>query len=192
VKELGLRAAFINAYRPLFFRLKSKTQWRLSATTVANLAAELPFFTLDDIVKRRSLYHDFTNQILVKRGFSVPLFTPEQAGQILSEIAQNYDFTLYEYFLTDMIGHSQKIDLARAEILKLDTFLKTLLHSIDLKKHMVILTSDHGNIEDLSIQSHTRNQVMTLLWGPEIQKARDSIQSIEDITPFILHWMMRQ
>ncbi|MBN1664339.1 MAG: hypothetical protein JW943_12125, partial [Deltaproteobacteria bacterium] len=44
VTDLGLRAIFVNVYRDLFFKLSEPMQWKLSATTVASLAAGLPFF----------------------------------------------------------------------------------------------------------------------------------------------------
>jgi 2,3-bisphosphoglycerate-independent phosphoglycerate mutase len=186
IKDMGLRSAFINAYRPLFFTLNESLQWRLSATTVATLAAGLSFFQIEDIGRFQSLYHDFTNTILIARKFEVPHFTPEEAGKILADISGNYDFILYEYFLTDRAGHGQKMETAYQIIKNLEIFISTLLKTIDRKKTLIILTSDHGNVEDLSLKTHTRNPVMTLLWGHLAEKIINSIHSLEDITPAIL------
>ena len=60
----------------------------------------------------------------------------------------------------------------------LERFLKSVLNSIDLKNSLVILTSDHGNIEDLSVRSHTRNPAMTLLFG----KGAESASHLKKIT----------
>ncbi len=186
VKEMGRRPVFINAYRPLFFSLNKNIQWRLSATTVATLSADIPFFQIDDVRKRRSIYHDFTNESLIKRGFSMDLFSPEEAAHILVQASRQYDFILYEYFLTDHAGHSQKMERCQKEIEKLDVFMTSLLEGLDLNASLVILTSDHGNIEDLSVKTHTRNRVMTLLWGNGSESIIDHIRTLEDITPAVL------
>ncbi len=187
VKDMGLKVSFINAFRPIFFRLNEKTKWRLSTTTVATLSAGLDFFQIDDINKRRSIYHDFTNYYLIKRGFDVPLFTPDEAAAILAEASSKYHFILYEYFLTDRAGHAQDLDFAKTIIRQLDEFITSLLTHIDLNDKLIILTSDHGNIEDLSVKTHTKNSAMTLIWGRNSVVIKDYIRSLEDITPAILN-----
>ena len=189
IKERGFRSIFFNAYRPVFFSLQEEIKWKLSVTTIATLAADIPFFGLKDIIQECSIYHDMTNEGLIQRGFDVPLFSVQKAAEVLVEASKQYDFILYEYFLTDKAGHSQQMGQAYSEILKIDQFLDTLLSSIDLDKYTVILTSDHGNIEDLSVKTHTRNQVMTLLWGRGRNELRNRIRSLTDITPSML-WAM--
>ncbi len=192
VKGMGRRATFINAYRPLFFKLKEKTKWRLSTTTVANLSAELPFFKIEDIRQERSIYHDFTNESLIARGFDVPCFSANDAARILARVSKAHDFVLYEYFLTDRIGHTQDMNRAIDQIEKLERFISALLNEVDLDESLIILTSDHGNIEDLSVKTHTRNRVMTLLWGRGANELKDTIRSLEDISPAILKFLERK
>jgi bisphosphoglycerate-independent phosphoglycerate mutase (AlkP superfamily) len=55
----------------------------------------------------------------------------------------------------------------------------------------VILTSDHGNIEDLSTRSHTLNPVPTIVWGASSQQVANRISSLADITPAILELLTR-
>lgn len=183
LKKAGKKVAFVNAYRPLFFQLKENTKWKLSATTVATLAAELPFFSIEDILHRRAIYHDFTNATLIAQGFQLPLWTPKEAGGILAQISQEYDFVLYEYFLTDRAGHSQNRPLALAELHKLESFLLHLLKSVSLEETLVVLTSDHGNIEDLTTSGHTRNRVMTLVWGLGSDVLSQHIHDLTHISP---------
>jgi len=186
VCEMGKRAAFLNAYRPIFFNLDRETQLRLSATTVANLAAELPFFTLEDVVQGRSLYQDFTNWDLIQRGFEMPIYSPQEAGEILAQESEKYDLCLYEYFKTDAAGHSQEFDRAVEEIQKYEAFLKAFLERVDRERTLIIVSSDHGNVEDLSVKTHTRNPAMTLVWGKGARKLKEKLQSIVDIAPLIL------
>jgi bisphosphoglycerate-independent phosphoglycerate mutase (AlkP superfamily) len=50
----------------------------------------------------------------------------------------------------------------------------------------VIVTSDHGNIEDISFRGHTRNPAMTFVFGAEADSAVARLHSILDIYPTIL------
>ena len=114
----GKRARFINAFRPRFFDLPRERQLLFSATTISNLAADLPFFTLDDLQNNRAIYQDFTNRELIDRGFPVPPMTPHEAGALLARQATKNDFTLFEYFQTDRAGHSTDWDRCRLELEK--------------------------------------------------------------------------
>ncbi|MFQ6091975.1 MAG: peptidase [bacterium] len=187
VVEMGKKAAFINGFRPKFFEYRIKDIIStLSATTVANWAAGLPFFTLQDVIDGKAIYQDFTNRNLIDRGFDMPTYTPQQAGEILAHAAQEYDFCLYEYFKTDHAGHSQDMGRAKEEIVKLEDFLNALLSHIELDRFLLIVTSDHGNIEDLSVRRHTRNEVPAMIWGMDTTPLGDSFRSLTDIAPLIL------
>jgi 2,3-bisphosphoglycerate-independent phosphoglycerate mutase len=78
-----------------------------SVTTAALSQAGLPFRSLEDLRQGSALYHDFTNRLLRERGYEAPLLSAQEAGGRLAEIASEHDFTLYEYFQTDIAGHSQ-------------------------------------------------------------------------------------
>ncbi|MDZ7262305.1 MAG: alkaline phosphatase [candidate division KSB1 bacterium] len=187
VRERGRQAAFINAYRPIFFQYGPEALLRhLSVTSVANWAAGLPFFSLEDMVQEKAIYQDFTNQDLIEKGFTVPSFSPQKAGTILAQATREYDFCLYEYFKTDHAGHSQEMVRAISELKKLECFLQSVLEHLDLNSTLVIVTSDHGNIEDVSIKTHTRNPAMTLVWGVGKEKLAEKLHSIADVTPNLL------
>jgi len=164
----GLKARFVNGYRPLFWELPRERQLTLSATTVANLAGDLPFMTLDDVAAGRAVYHDFTNAELIRRGFDVPPRTPAEAGRILGRRSRDLDFTLYEYFLSDKAGHTGEMAAITAELAKIDAFLSGLLEELEGdpgEGTLVLSTSDHGNLEDASTRRHTVNSVPLMAWG---------------------------
>ncbi len=112
--------------------------------------------------------------------------TPEEAGEVLARIAGANRFTLYEYFITDKIGHAQDRDAARRVLPMLARFIRALLGRLDLERSTVILTSDHGNIEDLSVRNHTLNPVPTIVWGRDREHVATGIRSLTDITPAIV------
>jgi 2,3-bisphosphoglycerate-independent phosphoglycerate mutase len=174
---------FANAYRPAFFA--KRPRW-VSATTVAVEAAGLDFRTAEDLKAGRALYHDFTNRSFPANGEPVETRTPGEAARILARLARGHRFTLYEHFLADFVGHARDEEGALLVLEELAGFVRALLESIDLTKTTVILTSDHGNVEDLSTKNHTLNQVPTLAWGPGREVVRRRVRTLADITPAIL------
>lgn len=174
---------FANAYTSRFF--ETRPRW-VSATTVAVEAAGMRFRDLDDLEAGRAVFQDYTNEMLIERGLKVSKRTPEEAAEILASLAREHKFTLYEYFITDKVGHAQDFAAARTVLSGLASFLRHLLSLLDLRSTTLLLTSDHGNIEDLSSRNHTLNQVPTLLWGEHREYAASRIRSLADITPVIV------
>jgi len=183
VKAGGGEATFANAYTPAFLANLPRF---LSVSTVATLRAGLPFRTLDDLARGEALFHDFTNRLLPERGYSLPTVTPREAGVRLARLAQRYTFTMYEHFLTDRAGHAQDMTRAMTILEDLEELLDAVLAAMDLSTHMVVLVSDHGNLEDLSTKRHTRNPVPVLFWGEGADVASAEVRTIADIAPAIL------
>lgn len=181
--------AFANAYAPRFFA--ARPRW-VSATTVAVEAAGLPFRTAEDLRARNAVYHDFTNRFIAALGEDIPLRTPEDAAEILARLSREHSFTLYEHFIADAAGHEQHEEFAMRVLRELASFVRETLARLDLEHTTVILTSDHGNVEDLSTRNHTLNPVPTLAWGPGRERVRARVRSLADITPAILELLTQQ
>lgn len=174
---------FANTYTQRFF--DERPRW-VSATTAAVEAAGLRFRTVPDLKAGRGLYQDFTNAMLIERGEDVNLRSPDEAATVLSRIAGENRFTLYEYFITDKVGHAQDMQAARRVLKNLARLIRAVLAAIDLGRTSVILTSDHGNIEDLSSRNHTLNPVPTIVWGANKERIAFRIKTLADITPAIV------
>lgn len=179
----GLKGAYINAHQPLYF--PNIERLPKSAPTLCALSIGQDLFSLEMVKNREALYQDFTNLLLIEKGYDLPLLSPKDAGATLAMVSKRYHLTIYEYFLTDLIGHAMDLKGAILEISKLEGFLKGLLEHIDLKGTSVIVTSDHGNMEDLYVKTHTKNPVATLLWGRGSEELAHEISSLEDISPSI-------
>jgi 2,3-bisphosphoglycerate-independent phosphoglycerate mutase len=175
--------AFVNAYTQRFF--ETRPRW-VSATTAAVEAAGMSFRDLDDLRRGQAVFMDFTNAFLIERGEDVTPRTPEEAGEVLANVVAEHRFTLYEYFITDKIGHAQDMDAARTYLPSLARYLRAVLARLDLTRTTVLLTSDHGNIEDLSLRNHTLNEVPTLVWGAARYAVARRVRSLADITPAII------
>lgn len=174
---------FANTYPKRFF--DERPRW-VSATTAAVEAAGLRFRTVPDLKAGRAVYQDFTNALLIERGEEVSLRSPDEAANVLASIARENRFTLYEYFITDKVGHAQDMQAARTVLRNLARLIRGVLAGIDLGRTSVILTSDHGNIEDLSSRNHTLNPVPTIVWGANKERIALRIQDLADITPAIV------
>ncbi|HSR52161.1 MAG TPA: hypothetical protein VLV83_15120 [Acidobacteriota bacterium] len=185
LKQKGKRPLFANAYRPVFF--EKRPRW-VSASTVMCESAGVPLRTLADLKRGRALYMDFTNRFLLERGLVQGTRTPRKAAQILLSLAQAYDLTFYEYFLTDIEGHRGELESATRLLRQLDEFLTHLVEGLDAG-HSLVITSDHGNIEEMDHGRHTFNPVATLLWGPLRQAFDEAELEITDITPKILQFL---
>jgi 2,3-bisphosphoglycerate-independent phosphoglycerate mutase len=184
LREAGVEPiTFANAYGRQFFI--ERPRW-VSATTAAVEAAALNFRTIDDVKAGAAVFMDYTNRFLIARGEDVSERTEEEAATVLASIAAQNRFTLYEYFITDKVGHAQDMPLARTVLTSLAKFIRELLVRLDLDRTTVILTSDHGNIEDLSLRNHTLHQVPTIVWGADRERVAAQIRTLADITPAIV------
>jgi len=174
---------FANAYTSRFFN--ERPRW-VSATTAAVEAASMKFRTIEDLRNDSAIFMDYTNRILIERGEEVTERTEHEAAIVLAKLASQHRFTLYEYFITDKVGHAQDMELARKVLKSLSLFVRELLNLVDLERTTVILTSDHGNVEDLSSRNHTLHAVPTIVWGAQRERIAARIKTLADITPSIV------
>ncbi|HEX7077752.1 MAG TPA: peptidase [Candidatus Eisenbacteria bacterium] len=191
--ESGLRATFLNAFGPRFFELPD-TKRRLSATTLATMASGEPFRTWEDLAAGRAVVHDLTHWRMRERGFDLPLRSPEAAGAIIAREAAAADFSLFEYFETDRAGHAQDRDAALRCFGDLNAALTTVLASVDPRETTVIVASDHGNVEDARVKTHTGNPALFAAWGVGAEEAAREPRAparLTDLAPFILRALGR-
>jgi hypothetical protein len=179
---------FANTYTPQFF--EKTPRWK-SATTCSVEAADMRLCRIPDLLGRKSVFHDFTNDYLIEKGFDVPRFTATDAARILADLTKTYRFTLYEHFITDKIGHDQNFEWAGKHLPKLAQLIRETIDRINLDNTTFILTSDHGNIEDLSKRTHTLNKVPTVVWGRKKEEVAAGIKNLTDITPSILELLTK-
>lgn len=168
VARAGKRAALLNAYPPAYFDGISSGRRLYSAIPLAVSNASLPFFTDADLLAGQAISADFTAAGWRERlrRPDMPLLTPAQAGRRLADLAQRFDFSFFEYWMSDYAGHQQNMPAALALLEQFDEVLGELLAGWNMNKDLILLTSDHGNLEDLSTRRHTLNSVPLLLIGP--------------------------
>ncbi len=188
--EAGKRVTFINAYRDDSFEMMENGTYPASASTVAALSASLPLRTVRDLVEGRAVYHDITSAMLRERGYPLEEIAPEDAGAVAARVAAGYDLSVFEFFLSDKAGHRKDMEAARRTLSRFDAFLGGVLGVSGTPGGLcVVLTSDHGNVEDMSTPEHTRNPVPAIFFN--LPAGVDpagilSIKSIMDVPRVIL------
>jgi 2,3-bisphosphoglycerate-independent phosphoglycerate mutase len=167
LRARGCRCIFANAYRPQFFELlrQGLPGLHYSCSTLITYYGGLPFHSLEHLHEGKAIYMDIDNSLLQQMDETIERITPEDSGRRLVHISDQHDFTLFEYFLSDLAGHAADLNQARQVVETLDRFLGAVIEGLDPAKTLLIVSSDHGNLEDLSHQDHTNNPVPALLVG---------------------------
>jgi hypothetical protein len=188
--DLGLRVNFSNAYPQRFFDYIESGRKSLSVTTLSYLNANQRLSMLEDVLEQKAVTAEITNQIWnEKLGYNLPLNTPQKAGRIFREIGEAFHFNLFEYFLTDHAGHSQDFNFAYHVVSNFVGFLEGILSEFDYQKNMLFIISDHGNIEDLSVRTHTRNPAFCLTVGKHHSDFMMNIKSLKDVKRNIITYV---
>lgn len=187
VLAAGGTAAFLNPYPPRFFDGVSSGRRLLSAIPLAAKSAGLRLRTHEDLMAGRALSPDFTGVGWRERlNYSeTPILSLSDAGSQLGRLAQDYAFSFFEHWPTDIIGHRQEFHGAVAMLEKIDGVLSGLLDAWNWTAGLILITSDHGNIEDLGVRTHTRNPVPTVLIGPEHAQLAKRVRHLADVAPMV-------
>ena len=184
---MGKSVVFANAFPQRFFDYTESHKRRLTVTTLSCQLAGIPLLTAEDLQRDEGISADFIRTQWPELGHPEILpITPKEAGKHLASIASKHDFTLFEYWLSDHAGHSQKMAFAVEVLEHFDEFLSGFLESFDSRNTLLMIVSDHGNIEDLSTKSHTRNRVPCILVGKRRHQLVNRIKNLTHITPAII------
>jgi len=181
--EAGARVMMANAHSEQFWQMVREGKRRLGASTLTALAAGLALPTLEDLGLGQAVLWDITHEIAsAYLGYSLPTIAPEEAGARLARLAGERDLVLFETFLTDLAGHGR---IEPAWVLeRLDRFLGAVVRHRTADT-TVVLSSDHGNLEEATTKMHTTNPVPLLAVGPAAGRFAEA-KAITDVALAIL------
>ncbi len=190
----GKSAALLNAYPPRYFDGVESGKRLYSSIPLAVTSAGISLFTKDDFFAGQALSADFTGEGWAGMlGFpDAPVLTPEAAGRKLASLAHSYNFAFFEYWASDYAGHKQDMPWAVRQLGVLDEVLRGLTDAWDDSSGLILITSDHGNMEDLSTRRHTDARVPGLLIGsPEARASfAADLHDLSGIAPAIWRCVM--
>jgi len=185
LKKRGKRVKFADAYLIDSVEEIANSRFK-SVTTVMALTTPETIAVVEDLMEDRALLQDLTRETIQDRYPDIPVITPSRAAEHLFDIAQESDFTLYEFFQTDVSGHSMDYARACAVLRVYDHFLAALLRYVKAGGFTLVMTADHGNIEAMNERGHTRNPVPFIAFGPGEADLRARVNSLADVTPALL------
>ncbi len=208
LREKGLSTMFLNTYprhSNLFYKTNvdidgnfifskdfpSKYKKKISVTSCLLITNKIKPFDISDLLDKNSIYQDYSNKSLIKLGIKCLEYSPETAAEIMYNSSKKYDFLLYEYFQTDIYGHRKTIDECNILVKNLNRLIKKLISLLEKKQDTLLITSDHGNLEELSNKKHTLNPVPLITWGYKDKYLRDKINNLADITPAICDYFKK-
>ncbi|MFQ5419607.1 MAG: hypothetical protein ACE5EY_04515 [Anaerolineae bacterium] len=191
VAAAGGRAALITPYPQGYFDAIASGKRLLSSVPLAVTGAGFALMTADDLRNGRAVSPGFTNEGWRDHlGYTdIPLITLPEAGQRIAAIAREYDFSFFEHWPSDRSGHRGPLENAVRHLEMLDAAIGGLLAAWDDENGLLIITSDHGNIEDKTVRQHTRHPVPTILIGPGHAQLAARIHDLTDIAAVVRQFL---
>lgn len=192
LSQRGYRSTLLNAYPPRYFQGIESGKRLLSAIPLAVTSAGIALKTMTDLFEGDGFSVDFTGEgWRTQLGFAAaPVAARDAAGHRLAKVTQTYDLAFFEFWPSDYAGHHQDRKGAIDLLEHFDGVLAGLLDGWDDEHGLILITSDHGNMEDLSQRHHTTNSVPALVIGS--QALRDkfcaNLKNLSDVTPAILQF----
>lgn len=170
-------STFANAFDAGFWEGIAQRRIRKSASVIAAEGAALVFRDVDDLARGAALSWDITNHVMhARHPERITPIDAFDAGVNLARLSRGHVLTLYETFLTDLVGHGRMELDAGSVVTRIDRLIGGIVATLRPQDSLVI-SSDHGNFECQNDPSHTTNPVPLLVVGP----ARATLQGIRDI-----------
>lgn len=184
----GKPVAFRNADRHGFAELYTLAEINQNVFVYAAREAGVALLTWEDVLRGRALTSSLTHELEGEFDFGLfkqsilPRRTIEEAADVLIQLVREHDFTFYKYQIPDLVSHTGRIDLARAVFDTIERFVEAVLSRLDVDEAAVIVTSDHGHLEQVSTsRGHPKSKVPTWYFGPEASKTSERLRRPEGI-----------
>ena len=176
----GKRAQFANVYPPGYFRALEAAKLKVNVPVYAARTAGLELARLERYIAGKAVSVDLTGDYLQRYDAGLKPLSPYEMGARLASLSQDASFTFFDFWPTDETGHRGSFAEAVALIEKLDAFIQGVAEN--LGDVTLLVTSDHGNLEDKSVKTHTRANVPLLVLGTGAEHFA-GVSSILDIAP---------
>jgi len=184
--EKGMKVSFANAFPKIFFDYVNSGRKRLNVTTLMALGSNIKLYDVDDMLEGRGVSSDITQlRWNTKLKYDIPIITPEEAAQRLMNITKENNFTLFEYFFTDHLGHGRNKEDFDILLDDLDRFLFKIISEIS-DDITLLICSDHGNLENIGVKGHTTNPSLTITAGIGALELKEKIKDLSQIKSAIL------
>jgi hypothetical protein len=151
-------------------------------------AAGVPLRTYDDVRRGQALTSSMTHELESEfnlKYFGVdplPYRSPAEAADVLVALARESPFVFYKYQVADLVSHSGRLDLARDVFRTIEQFVVAVLERIDPSETIVVVTSDHGHLEQVEFHhGHPKMRVPTWYFGTNALEHAAGLRKPESI-----------
>ena len=190
LERINKTSNFVNCYPQRYFDYLKSPKGKMPTVAYAFTSLNRTLHTHIELKTGNAISADIVGSRWKELGHAdIEATTAYEAGKNFHRIGKQYDFTLFEYWITDDAGHSQKMDIAVDVLVRMDGFISGILHSFDFENDTLLMISDHGNIEDLSTKSHTRNAVPLIVLGKGKKYFSKCVKRLTDVTPAIVKFI---
>lgn len=181
--ESGGTAALLSPYPQGYFDAINSGKRLYSSVPQAAVNAGLKLFGQDELMAGNAVSPGFTGDVwrTMLKYPDAPLYTLPEAGKKIASLAADYHFSFFEHWPSDRLGHRGPLEEAVAHLEMLDAVYGGLLEEWDDENGLLIITSDHGNIEDKTHRNHTKNPVATIIVGQGHEELAAGINDLTDI-----------
>ncbi len=158
-------AALANAYPPGYFEARKGRRFGPNAIAYGAVAAGLEQRGEAEYARDEAVPSDLVGGHLDRPGGPLG---PTGSARVLGALASRHALTVLDVWLTDAFGHAGRFAEAVALLERLDLVVASLTGAGGAVAGgaTLLITSDHGNLEDLSVATHTRNPVPLFAAGP--------------------------
>lgn len=117
----------------------------------------------------------------------------EVGDAVLNAMDDAYDFVVVNFANGDMVGHTGDFDAAKKAVTAVDDQLGRILESAKNNDYSVVLTSDHGNCEEMkdedgnTLTNHTVGEVWCFIEADGVTKVEAG--GLNNIAPTVLKLM---
>ncbi|MEJ2373266.1 MAG: 2,3-bisphosphoglycerate-independent phosphoglycerate mutase, partial [Sulfurimonas sp.] len=114
----------------------------------------------------------------------------EVGDAVLKAMDEEYDFIVVNFANGDMVGHTGDFDAAVKAVETVDAQLGKILEKAHEKEYAFVLTSDHGNCEEMkdedgnTLTNHTVGKVWCFVDAPNVTKVEAG--GLNNIAPTVL------
>lgn len=123
-----------------------------------------------------------------------PQMSASEVGEaVLSGMDEEYDFIVVNFANGDMVGHTGDFEAAKIAVNAVDTELGKILKKAKEKDYALVITSDHGNCEEMRddegniLTNHTVGKVWCFVEADGVRKVENG--GLNNIAPTILKLM---
>ncbi|MBN2825688.1 MAG: 2,3-bisphosphoglycerate-independent phosphoglycerate mutase [Campylobacterales bacterium] len=119
---------------------------------------------------------------------------PAVGDGVVKAMEEQYDFIVVNFANGDMVGHTGDYEAAKIAVNTVDTQLDKLLTKAKEQGYAVIITSDHGNCEEMKdkdgnvLTNHTVGDVWCFILAKGVEKLKEG-KGLNNIAPTVLKLM---